>query len=204
MAVLIRQHLLKCFAAGIVAILPIAGLVVTFAYFESQVAGTWLKNQGFYFFGLGLLIVVVLIYLLGLAISNFIGRWVWHRFDHVLERLPILGSLYQTLKQILGYGEGPGGFFKRVVMVPMGTADRWELGLVTREADQATDDRLAVFVPSAPAPTAGRLVFVRPQDTQAVDISVNDALKMLVSIGALELNRPWIPKSSQTEVAKQT
>lgn len=192
----VRQHLVRCFVAGIVAILPVAGLLVTVVYFESQVAGTWLRNQGFYFFGLGLLIVLLLIYLLGLMISNFIGRWLWHRFDRLIERLPILGSLYQTLKQILGYGEGPGGFFKRVVMVSLGSDDRWEFGLVTREADAATAERLTVFMPTAPAPTSGRLVFVRPDQTQSLEMSVNEALKMLVSIGALELNRPWMPKSA--------
>ena len=103
----LQRHLSRCMIAGVVAILPIAGLAFSVVYLEKQLAGSWLKDQGFYFYGEGLILGVVLIYLIGLVISTFLGRWIWSLFDKVLGKLPLLGRLYQTLKQVLGYGEGP-------------------------------------------------------------------------------------------------
>jgi uncharacterized membrane protein len=184
-----RKHLVRCFVAGIVAILPIAGLAVTIAYFENQVAGIWLKNQGFYFFGLGLLILAVLIYLIGLVVSTFIGRWVWNRVDRLLDHMPVLGNLYQTLKQILGYGSGPGGLFQRVVLVPFQNPDRLEIGLVTVDSNEKTEGRLAVFLPSAPTPTSGRMVYIEPDKVIATSMRAGEAMQILVSMGTVQPNR---------------
>lgn len=184
----LRKHLVRCFVAGIVAILPIAGLAVTIAYFENQVAGIWLKNQGFYFFGLGLLILAVLIYLIGLIVSTFIGRWIWNRADRLLDQLPVMGNLYQTLKQILGYGSGPGGLFQRVVLVPFQNPDRLEIGLVTVEASENTEGRLGVFLPSAPTPTTGRLVYLQPDKVINTSMRAGQAMQILVSMGTVAPN----------------
>jgi uncharacterized membrane protein len=185
----IRNHVVTAFIAGIVAMLPVAGLAITIVYFENQVAGSWLKNQGFYFFGLGLLIFIVLVYLIGLTVSTFVGRWIWRRVDLLLDRLPVLGSLYQTLKQILGYGEGPKGIFQRVVLVAMESRDRYEIGLVTREASEETQGRIVVFVPNAPTPTSGRLVYIEPELTQPSSLTASQAMQLLVSLGSLAVEK---------------
>lgn len=181
----IRNHFVTSLIAGVVAILPIAGLAITIIYFENQVAGNWLKNQGFYFFGLGLLIFAVLVYLIGLTVSTFVGRWIWRRVDRLLDRLPVLGGLYQTLKQILGYGEGPKGIFQRVVWVALESQGRFELGLVTREACEETQGRLVVFVPNAPTPTSGRLVYINPEQSEPSPLTASQAMQMLMSLGSL-------------------
>lgn len=181
----LQQHITKCVVAGIVALLPIVGIVLGVVYFEMQLSSSWLQDQGFYFFGMGILIAAVTIYLVGFAVSTFIGRFVWHMVDRLLNRLPILGNLYQTLKQLLGYGEGPNAFFQRVVFVRTRDFDGEELGLVTREATAGdAQGRLSVFVPYAPTPTLGRLIFVESSKVRPADMTVNEAMKGLVSIGA--------------------
>jgi uncharacterized membrane protein len=194
----VKGHFVKCFVSGIVAILPIAGLVFTIVYFESMVAGSWLKNQGFYFFGLGLLILIVLIYLIGLVVSTFIGRWIWKRVDRLLGQLPVLGNLYQTLKQILGYGSGPGGLFQRVVLVPFDDPERYEIGLVTVEATEKTNQRIGVFLPSAPTPTSGRFAYVEPNLVIATKMTASEAMQLLVSMGAIAPDRPLASDGSIT------
>ncbi len=179
------NHLLTSFVAGIVALLPVVGLAITIVYFENQVAGVWLKAQGFYFFGLGILLATLLVYLVGLTVSTLVGRWIWGKLDRMLERLPVLGRLYQTLKQILGYGEGPGGVFKRVVLVSLESGDRYELGLVTREAGEETGGRVVVFLPTAPAPTSGRLIYVEPSRVQPSTLSPSQVMQLLVSLGSV-------------------
>jgi len=181
---LFQQHLARCFIAGIVALLPIAGIVLGIVYFEVQLSGSWLKDQGFYFFGMGLLFTLISIYLVGFVVSTFIGQLAWRVVDRLLNRLPILGNLYQTLKQLLGYGEGPNAFFQRVVFVHNRELDADQIGLVTREANEATQGHLAVFVPFAPTPTSGRLIFVEASKVRPAGMTVNEAMKWLVSIGS--------------------
>ncbi len=181
----IRQHITRCIIAGVVALLPIGGLLLTVMYLESQIADSWLKNQGFYFFGFGLILAVAIVYLIGLLVSTFIGRWLFNLADRLLDRLPLLGALYQTLKQILGYGEGPEAVFQRVVLIPSRDLDGDEIGLVTSDDATSGQSILTVFVPSAPTPTSGRLVMVEAAKVRNIEMSVSDALKTLVSVGAI-------------------
>ncbi len=183
----ITKHVSRCFIAGIVALLPIGGTLFTIYYLETQIAGPWLKEQGFYFFGCGLIAACLLIYLIGLVISTFLGRWIWRRFDLLLDKLPLLGRLYQTLKQILGYGEGPDAVFRRVVLVSSRTVKGCEMGFVTAEAKEIGGANLVtVFLPGSPNPTTGRIVMVDDEDLQPVNLRVNDAMMSLVSVGALD------------------
>ena len=177
----LRRHVGRCLIAGVVALLPLVGTVLGVVYAERTIAESWLAEQPFYFPGLGLLAVAVLVYAIGLITSSLIGRWLWKRADTVLDRVPLLGGLYQTLKQILGYGGGPDALFKRVVMVPTSEGHGHEMALVTAE-DSA---QLTAFVPTAPNPTVGRLVQFAPSVTTPLDLPVNQALQNLVALGAL-------------------
>src|SRR5579872_2137260 len=185
----ISRHVSKCFLAGIVALLPIGGFVITVVYLESLIAGSWLARQPYYFPGLGLIATAAIIYAMGLTVSTFLGRWVWRKVDLVFDSLPALGRLYQTLKQIIGYGEGKDAIFQRVVLIRGAEPDGAELGLVTNEtADAAGARRLIVFVPGAPNPTVGRLVVIDSERTIALSVSVSDALKTLLSVGKTPLS----------------
>ena len=187
----IRQHFSRCLIAGIVALLPVGGLLFTVVYLEMQIAEIWPKDRVYYIFGSGLLVVAAVVYLIGLLVSSIFGRWLWNLFDRLLDRLPLLGRLYQTLKQILGYGEGPEAVFRRVVLIPSRDLDGDEIGLVTSETtahDGAA--QLTVFVPSAPTPTTGRLVLVGADKVRPVEMSVSDALKTLVSVGTIPPAKP--------------
>lgn len=181
---MITKHVSRCFLAGIVALLPIGGFVVTVAYLESWLAGSWLAKQPWYFPGLGLLATGALIYLIGLTVSTFLGRWLWNRIDRLFDSLPALGRLYQTLKQIVGYGEGKDAIFLRVVLIRGSEPDGSELGLVTNETVDATGaTKLVVFIPGAPNPTTGRLIVIDAAHTSPLAMTVSDALKTLLSVG---------------------
>ena len=189
----IAGHLYRCFLAGLVALLPIGGTIFAIVYMETTISSSWLAGQPFYFPGCGLLAVAVSIYIIGLAVSTFLGKFIWKRVDSLIDRLPALGSLYQTLKQILGYGKGDKAIFHYVVLVesPDGRGD--EIGLVTNELkDGAGNDKLVVFIPGVPTPTSGRLIIVAADRVRRLDISVTDALKSLISVGktALSLEQP--------------
>ena len=184
----VTSHVSRCFIAGIVALLPIGGTVLAVGYMETTIADSGLKNQPFYFPGLGLIVVAAIIYLIGLLVSTFVGRWVWGNVDKLLDRLPAIGSLYQTLKQILGYGEGEEAIFQRVVLVPSLDRNAAEMGLVTNTiADKDGAQKLVVFVPGSPNPAQGRMLVMAEEQTSPVDLPVSEALKAVLSIGKTSL-----------------
>ena len=181
------RHLTRTLVAGIVALLPVGGLVLSVVWAEGLVAESWLAEQSWYVPGLGLIGVALLLYVIGLLVTTFVGRWLWRLMDGLLEELPLLGGLYGTLKQLLGYGEGKDAMFHEVVWVPARGFEAEELGFVTHRLDTEEGPRLVVFVPSSPTPTNGRMLVLPPDGVRACPLSVHEALKALVSVGKASL-----------------
>lgn len=180
-------HVTRCMVAGIVALLPMGGAVFTIVWIENALSASWREQLGsWYFPGLGLVAALLATYLTGLFVTTFVGRWLWRRTDRLLEGLPLLGTLYQSLKEVLGYDSGKARFFHGVVAVA--SDDGHELGFVTGEAP-GPDGRphTLVFVPSSPNPTNGRLLLVEPARLQKLDARTADALRTLVSMGKTPL-----------------
>ncbi|MDP6722978.1 MAG: DUF502 domain-containing protein, partial [Pirellulaceae bacterium] len=172
-----------------VAILPIGGTILAVAYVESMISSSGIGKLPYYFPGLGILAACALVYLLGLITTTFFGRLIWNQIDGLMHRLPALGRMYGTLKQILGYGEGKDAIFHSVVMVPSIGVTGEEMGLITNACtSDAGVEQLIVFVPGAPTPTTGRLIVVDRDKIRPVAISVHDALKALVSVGKVDLD----------------
>ena len=183
------RHVSKCLLAGIVALLPIGGLVLGIGYLESMLSGAGLRQLPFYFPGFGLLAAFVLLYMIGLVLTTFIGKWLWTRLDRLLDRLPALGKLYVSLKQILGYGEGKDAIFQATVMVPAPGGRGEEFGLVTNRLKTADgQERLLVFIPGSPNPTSGRLLLSAPEDVRPSDMPVNEVFKVLVAVGKTDID----------------
>ena len=181
----LTRHFSRCLIAGVVALLPIGGTILGIAYLEYTLSDFGLAGQEFYFPGLGILLAVILIYLIGLMVTTFIGKWLWKTTDRMINGLPLLGTLYQTLKQLLGYGEGDEAVFREVVLVDTPEAEGQEIGLVTnRVKDADGQEQLIIFIPGAPNPTTGRLVVTPPSKVRKIDMKVNEVMQSLVSVGA--------------------
>ena len=82
--------------AGIIAILPIGGFLLTILWLETTFAESWLAQQDLYFRGLGLLAVCAVVYAIGLVVSSFLGRWAWRIADGILRNIPGVGRVYET------------------------------------------------------------------------------------------------------------
>ncbi len=179
------RHVTRCLVAGIVALLPMGGAVFSIVW----LAGAWRSDpEHFYFPGLGLLLAFLLVYAVGLFVTTFVGRWLWRRTDRLLESLPLLGSLYQSLKEVLGYDSGKDRFFQGVVAVR--SDEGFEIGLVTGEADGPDGKpHKLVFVPSSPNPANGRLLLLAPERLLPLPARTADALRTLVAIGKTPLGK---------------
>jgi uncharacterized membrane protein len=180
------RHFTRCMVAGIVALLPMGGAVLTIAWLESSLSQSWRGSVSWYFPGLGVLLALVAIYLIGLFVTTFAGRWLWRTADRLLERVPAIGALYQSLKEVLGYDSSRERFFRGVVAVNAG--EGYELGFITGEAagPDGTPHTL-VFVPGAPNPTNGKLLLVEPARLRRLDVRTGDALRTIVSMGKTPL-----------------
>jgi uncharacterized membrane protein len=185
----ISRHFTKNILAGLVAILPIGGLILTIGYLETSISSAGLTRLPFYFPGLGILLALVMIYLIGLILTTFIGKWLWKLIDKLLNNLPALGKLYQTLKQILGYGEGEDAIFQQTVLVPAQGGTGMEIGLVTNRIKLPDgSENLVIFIPGSPNPTTGRLVISKPDMVTQTKTPVNSAFKILVAAGKSEID----------------
>jgi len=179
----IQHHFVVCLITGLVTILPIGGTILLIILAERSLSP--LIPDKFYFPGEGLLLVIALLYLLGLTLTSVVGRWVWNTLDSGVSRLPGLGILYRTLKQILGFDAGEGALFQRVVLVPDESTRSMEIGLVTASAGDAEAKHLTVFVPCSPNPSQGRLLRIPASSVITTDWTVDKALKALFSLGKI-------------------
>lgn len=174
-------HVARCVVAGAVALLPVVGSAMLVIWTEGSLAGSWLANQPFYFPGMGLLLAAVGLYLVGLVVTTFLGRWLWRTVDRLAERLPLVGTMYQSVKEVLGYDTSRERFFQAVVLVESGGGD--QLGLVTGQRMVEGVERSFVYVPGTPNPASGRLLLVPTAELRRVDMRAVDALRSLVAMG---------------------
>ena len=151
-----------------------------------------------FFFGLETLLAVVglLAGILALTILGFLSNYVLGKFfisttEKVLDKVPFLSTVYRSVKQIVEtFGKDNRAVFREVVLVEYPRKDCWVLGFVTAEGSIETESKIKkkitnVFVPTTPNPTSGFLLLVPQEDVIALDISVGDGMKMLISGGAV-------------------
>ncbi len=141
--------------------------------------------------GIGLLMSLLIVLATGVLAANIIGerllRW-WHG---LLNRIPIVRSIYSSVKQISDTLLATRGqSFRKVVMIEFPQRGQWTLGFVVGTpgatiAAATVADAITVYVPTAPNPTSGYVLVVRPDDVREVDISVDDALKFHISLGVV-------------------
>lgn len=146
--------------------------------------------------GLGLLLSLLVVLATGMLAANIIGerllRW-WHG---LLNRIPIVRSIYSSVKQISDTLLATRGqSFRKVVMIEFPQRGQWTLGFVVGSpgatiASATVADAITVYVPTAPNPTSGYVLVVRPGDVREVDISVDDALKFHISLGVVPPRDP--------------
>jgi uncharacterized membrane protein len=139
--------------------------------------------------GTGLIIVVIGLTVIGALTATLLGRFFVRLNDRVFARLPIIRSLYGTLKQMFEtLLSNKAGAFRQVVLVQFPVRGCWAIGFVTGPTGGEVQSRIAnelvnVFVPTSPNPTSGYLLFVQRSEMTILDMSVEEALKLVVSGG---------------------
>lgn len=139
--------------------------------------------------GFGIIVAVLFILLVGMFAANILGRFFVRIGESILDRLPVVRSLYGATKQIFEtVFADKADAFRDVVLIEYPRKDMWVLGFLTGttrgEVQQKTADEVVnVFVPTTPNPTSGFLLFVPKKDIQIMDMTIEEGIKLIVSAG---------------------
>lgn len=141
---------------------------------------------GIWFFSLFL--TVFLLYVVGLLTANIVGRRVFEFFEHLLDRVPLVKTVYRATKQMLGAFAGEQSqSFQRVALIPLFSKEVKSLGFVTNtfREEKTGEEWCAVFYFTTPNPTTGYTLIVKREDVIELDWTVEEAVRMLMSGGLL-------------------
>ncbi|HKP24031.1 MAG TPA: DUF502 domain-containing protein [Dongiaceae bacterium] len=143
--------------------------------------------------GIGLLLALVFLTLIGALTAGIIGRALNHLFEGILNRLPVIRSLYGAIKQIMETVlANKSAAFRECVLIEYPRKGVWTLGFITgttkgevqeKTAGKTAEEVINVFVPTTPNPTSGFLLFVPEQDIVRLKMPIEDGLKLVVSGG---------------------
>ncbi len=148
---------------------------------------TWL---GFRIPGLGVLLTLVVVAVTGVLAGNLLGQRMVKIWEQWLTRIPVVKSIYGSVKQVSDtLLSGTGHAFRKVLLVRYPHPQAWSLAfqtnVPTEVKDELGDEWLAVFIPTAPSPVNGFYFYVRREESIEMDISVDMALKYIVSMGVV-------------------
>ena len=146
---------------------------------------------GMYIPGLGALLTMLVVFLTGLVATNIVGQKLVRFWEGVLARIPVVKSIYYSVKQVSDtLFSGSGVAFRKVLLVRYPHAEAWSVAFQTGHpardvADLLPDEHVGVFIPTTPSPVNGFFFFVRRKDVIALDMDVDEALKYIVSMGVV-------------------
>lgn len=181
------------FLSGLFSILPIAAtlyiMYFLFRFFDGMTGNLVQSLIGRPIPGAGIIVSFTLILLTGFLVTNVLGVRLWHYGERVLHRIPVAPKIYFGVKQLIDSFSMQGKHaFSRVVLVEYPRRGIYAVGFITGEVmgevQAKTAERLInVFIPTTPNPTSGMLLLVPDHDMVYLDMSVEEALKLIVSAG---------------------
>ena len=139
--------------------------------------------------GLGVLLLLTFFVLTGMFTANYIGRWLVGLGQKLLYRVPVISSIYGALKKLFEAVMGNNTqAFRKAVLVEYPRKGMWTVAFVTAPVyagfkKMLPKDMLTLYVPTTPNPTSGFMIYVPKKDVKELDVPVEEALKMILSMG---------------------
>jgi len=185
----IGKKIRKQFTAGLLVIVPLgASILILIWIFNSiddilqpVINRIWGQNIP----GVGFGVTIVLIFMAGILVRNVIGFRILRYFDNLLYRVPIFNLLYRSIRQIMTSFSVPDNTgFMQVVLVDFPHKGMKAVAFITNEIiDKDGERSYSVLIPTAPNPTSGFMEIVKEQDITRTKITVDEAIKMIISAG---------------------
>ena len=183
---------------GVITIAVLNWIVGTLDQTLQILPGAWHPDKllGFHIPGFGVLLTLLILLVVGATACNFAGRKLVQWGDRLVSRIPVVRSIYSSVKQVSDtlFSES-GNAFRTAVLVQWPREGVWTVAFITgtpggEVAAYLRDEFVSVYVPSTPNPTGGYFVMVRKSDCVELDMSVDAALKYIISMGVVAPSDP--------------
>ncbi|QYF94727.1 DUF502 domain-containing protein [Massilia sp. PAMC28688] len=190
----------KYFITGLLILVPFAITVwVLNAIITAMDQSLYLLPQqwqnptigGYHIKGVGTVLTIAIVFLTGLLANNLIGNYLVRLWERLLHRIPVVNSLYGSVKQVSDtLFSSSGNAFRKAVLLPYPHADSYTIGFLTGVPggdvkNHLTGDFVSVYVPTTPNPTSGFFLMMERSRVIELDMSVDAALKYIVSMGVV-------------------
>ena len=211
---MVRVHLRRYLVAGLLVWLPIGATIVVFSFLLNLMDRLLLLLPaayrpeallGFRIPGLGAILAAIVLLATGILAANLFGRRLVTSYESLLARIPLVRGVYSSVKHFaeVVFSESDSAF-KKVLLIEYPRPGLYSLAFQTsenpEEVQARTGDRIVtVFLPTTPNPTSGFMLFVPRKDVIELEMSVEEALKMIISLGVV-LPR-WHPAHPAGKVA---
>jgi uncharacterized membrane protein len=205
----------KYLIAGLLVWVPLGVTVIVIRFLVELMDKTlnWLPVRyhpdtllGFHIPGMGIVLAVVIVLGTGIIVANLFGRKLVSLWEAILKRIPLVRTIYSSVKQILETVFSSGQSFRKVLLVEYPRKGLWTLafqsGTTRGEAQAKTGTEIVnVFIPTTPNPTSGFFIMVPKEDVIELDMSVDDGLKMIISAGVMvpEWDPNWSPELDEKQ-----
>jgi len=190
----------KWLLAGLLVLVPLAITAWLLNWFIATLdrtldilPGDWHPDRliGFHVPGFGVLLALAIVLIIGAVASNFLGKKLVSWWDALLSRIPIVRSIYSSVKQVSDtlFSEN-GNAFRKALLVQWPREGVWTIGFQTGSpggdvVNHLPGDYLSVYVPTTPNPTGGYFVMLKRQDCIELKMSVDEALTYVISMGVV-------------------
>jgi uncharacterized membrane protein len=151
---------------------------------------------GFHVPGLGVILTLVIVLASGVFATNFFGARLVRVWHHILHRIPVVNSIYSSVKQISDtLFSSSGQAFRKALLVQWPREGMWTIGFLTGTPGgdvtrHIPADCVSVYVPTTPNPTGGYFIIVARKDVVELDMTVDEALKYIISMGVVPPSAP--------------
>ena len=178
---------------GVITAWVLTWIVSTLDQTLTILPGAWHPDRllGFHIPGFGVLLTLAILLIVGAFASNFAGRKLVSLGDSLVTRIPVVRSIYSSVKQVSDtlFSES-GNAFRTAVLVQWPRDGVWTVAFITgapggEVAGYLRDEFVSVYVPTTPNPTSGYFVLMRKSDCIELDMSIDTALKYIVSMGVV-------------------
>jgi uncharacterized membrane protein len=187
------NHLKEKFGAGLFVVIPlgITLFILKFLFsFADGILGSYLDrlftaitHQETHFYGLGMVTGAVIVYLLGVLATNYMGHHLLKWWDGLLSRIPLVKSVYNSSKQLTNVLKDGKSSYRRAVFVEWPRRGVRAIGFVTAEVERQGERLVVVYVPTMPNPTSGFALFFHENEVLESGMTVEEAVKFVVSGG---------------------
>lgn len=146
---------------------------------------------GFHVPGFGVLLTVTVLFLTGVLVSNYLGRQLLAIWEQLLARIPFVKTIYTSVKQVSDtLFSSSGQAFRKALLVQYPHQGSWTIAFQTGVPGRGVQEHLdgdfvSVYVPTTPNPTSGFFLMLPKQDVVELDMSVDEALKYIISMGVV-------------------